>query len=32
MKELQFKNQSGAVDITLLTDLINPTDDSLTVY
>lgn len=32
MKELQFKNEAGTVDITVLTDLINSTDDSLTVY
>lgn len=32
MKELQFKNHTGSVDITLLTDIINDTDDSLTIY
>ena len=32
MKEYQFKKNDGSIDITVLVDAINPTDDSTTIY
>jgi len=32
MKEFQFKKNDGSIDITILVDAINPTDDSTTIY
>jgi len=32
MKEFQLKKNDGSIDITILVDAINPTDDSATIY